>query len=284
VSRTAVAPLERLRTMMMATATGSLPETARRMWADGGVRGLFKGNLATVTKVIPQTGIQMAVYDSVKDYFQALEPDKKLTNLQRLAAGTSAGAASTLVTYPMENLRTHVSLGRKGGYMKILSNIYQDRGLARGVYGGFGPCMVNTVTTVGLGFFSYELGCDFYKSYVLDTHRAPTPGERGVIAGCSAIGVMAATMPLEVMARRMQIQGAPGHPVKYNSMVDCVRVLMREEGPKAFYRGTVSSWMKVVPSIAIVRYMYEVINAFTGQGTSIRSYRGPRPEKAGAEA
>lgn len=48
--------------------------------------------------------------------------------------------------------------------------------MMRGVYGGFAPCMVNTVTTVGLGFFSYELGCDFYKSYVLDTHRSPTPG------------------------------------------------------------------------------------------------------------
>jgi len=28
----------------------------------------------------------------------------------------------------------------------------------------------------------------------------------------------------------------------------------------------------------------QVINAFTGQGHSIRSYRGPRPEKAGASA
>lgn len=42
-------------------------------------------------------------------------------------AGLSAGAASTLVTYPMENLRTHVSLGRKGGYVQILSDIYKER-------------------------------------------------------------------------------------------------------------------------------------------------------------
>ena len=43
VSRTVVAPLERLRTMMMADArNSSLPATARKMWADGGVRGLFK--------------------------------------------------------------------------------------------------------------------------------------------------------------------------------------------------------------------------------------------------
>lgn len=40
-----------------------------------------------MTKVIPQCAIQMAVYDSVKDFFQAQEPDKKLTSVQRLAAG-----------------------------------------------------------------------------------------------------------------------------------------------------------------------------------------------------
>lgn len=34
---------------------------AHNMWKDGGVRGLFKGNLATILKVAPQTAIQFAV-------------------------------------------------------------------------------------------------------------------------------------------------------------------------------------------------------------------------------
>lgn len=58
------------------------------------------------------------------------------------------------------------------------------------------------------------------------------------------------------------MQGSPGHPVKYRSMAECFAVMAREEGLGAFWRGTVSSWMKVVPSIAIVRFMYEVMNSF----------------------
>ena len=37
--------------------------TAKKMWADGGLQGLFKGNLATMTKVMPQTAVQFAVGD-----------------------------------------------------------------------------------------------------------------------------------------------------------------------------------------------------------------------------
>ncbi len=40
------------------------------MWKDGGVRGLFKGNLATILKVAPQTAIQFAV----SSYSTALVP------------------------------------------------------------------------------------------------------------------------------------------------------------------------------------------------------------------
>ena len=34
---------------------------AHNMWKDGGVQGLFKGNMATMMKVAPQTAIQFAV-------------------------------------------------------------------------------------------------------------------------------------------------------------------------------------------------------------------------------
>jgi hypothetical protein len=41
------------------------------MWADGGLRGLFRGNLATVTKVFPSSAISFAAYDACKDVLQA---------------------------------------------------------------------------------------------------------------------------------------------------------------------------------------------------------------------
>lgn len=47
-----VAPLERLRTIMMADRSATrLGPVLGRMWAEGGMWGLFRGNLASVVKV-----------------------------------------------------------------------------------------------------------------------------------------------------------------------------------------------------------------------------------------
>jgi hypothetical protein len=36
--------------------------------------------------------------------------------------------------------------------------------------------MVNTVTTVGLGFFGYDFGVEYYKRHIMDKPRNPSPG------------------------------------------------------------------------------------------------------------
>lgn len=59
----------------------------------------------------------------------------------------------------------------------------------------------------------------------------------------------------------VQIQGAPGHPVRYSSMADCCQTMLREEGASAFWRGTLSSFMKV--PIALFR-VYVLPNAAWG--------------------
>ena len=62
LGRAVTAPFERLRTMMMADArNSSLVGTARRMWASGGLPGLWRGNMCSVVKVVPQSAIQFAV-------------------------------------------------------------------------------------------------------------------------------------------------------------------------------------------------------------------------------
>lgn len=51
----------------------------------------------------------------------------------------------------------------------------------------------------------------------------------------------------------MQVQGRPGFPRKYASTADCAAQLLRNEGAAIFWRGSLSSFAKIVPSIAATR-------------------------------
>ena len=43
----------------------------------------------------------------------------------------------------------------------------------------------------------------------------------------------------------LQIQGSPGYPMRYRNMADAFQVIVREEGPRALWRGSLFSYMKV---------------------------------------
>lgn len=57
------------------------------------------------------------------------------------------------------------------------------------------------------------------------------------------------------VARRLQAQGRPGFPRRYRGSMDCTVQMLRQEGPASFWRGSVSTALKIVPSIAATRWV-----------------------------
>ena len=58
------------------------------------------------------------------------------------------------------------------------------------------------MVSVGLGFWGYELGQSIFRE--LNDGQSPSPQQRGFIGGISALAIMTATMPIEVVLRRLQ--------------------------------------------------------------------------------
>ena len=62
-----------------------------------------------------------------------------------------------------------------------------------------------------------------------------------------------------LVMRRLQVQGRPGFPQQYRGAVDCVSQMLRKEGVASFWRGSLSSYLKVVPSIAATRWVRYIL-------------------------
>ncbi len=81
------------------------------VWKEEGIRGWYRGNGANVLRVIPVYGLKFSFNDFFKQLVGAASPNDKLTMSQLMLSGTLAGLFQQLVTYPIELVRTRLSVG-----------------------------------------------------------------------------------------------------------------------------------------------------------------------------
>lgn len=79
-----------------------------------GALALWKGNGANVLRVIPVYGLKFAFNDSIKAVV-AGPGQKRLSVSELLWVGTLAGLMQTALTYPLETVRTRLTLGPEQG-------------------------------------------------------------------------------------------------------------------------------------------------------------------------
>jgi len=249
---------------------------ARHAWLDGGLKGLFRGNHATLLKIFPSSAIQFSIFHGIKDKIlasrQPISPvgevrhtnisssEGELTNVERLVAGAAAGAAAVTVTYPLEACRTFMSVsgGMKGSLIHVASTVIRSQGITA-VYRGFKATLIGDMMGSSLGFAAYELANHIYKDRFNNGRTAP-PEVRGVLGAMSASVVITMTMPLEVVRRRLQVQGSLGRPILYKGTWDALRTIVREEGVlRGFYAASLPLYLKVVPSIGCMYMIYDWI-------------------------
>lgn len=67
------------------------------------------------------------------------------------------------------------------------------------------------------------------------------------------------TFPLDLVRRRIQLEGAGGRAYVYNSgLLGTFSHIIRNEGFRGLYRGILPEYYKVVPGVGIVFMTYEM--------------------------
>lgn len=89
-------------------------QTAKLVTKEDGPTALWKGNGANVLRVIPVYGLKFAFNDTFKAIV-AGPGKKRLDTSELLYIGTLAGLFQTIITYPLETVRTRLSLGHGQG-------------------------------------------------------------------------------------------------------------------------------------------------------------------------
>ncbi|KAH7287416.1 hypothetical protein KP509_32G055200 [Ceratopteris richardii] len=201
-----------------------------------------RGNGINVIRVAPSKAIELFAYDTIK----------RAVDRQILAA---AGVCSTICTYPLELLKTRLTIQR-GVYENLIDgmiNICQQEG-PKELYGGLTPSLIGVVPYAATNYFAYDFLKRLYKKLTKHEQVGNLPTLLiGSVAGAFA---SASTFPLEVARKKMQVGALAGRPA-YNSLFHALSSILEQQGPAGLYRGLGASCIKVVPAVGISFMCYE---------------------------
>ncbi|KAF2735405.1 mitochondrial carrier protein-like protein [Polyplosphaeria fusca] len=267
VSRTVVSPLERLKILFQIQSVGrneykmSVHKALAKMWRDEGWRGFMAGNGTNCIRIVPYSAVQFGAYNFYKRFFEDT-PGAPLGAYQRLICGGLAGITSVTFTYPLDIVRTRLSIqsasfaslkdpskaGEKlPGMWGILVNMYKHEGGFFALYRGIIPTVAGVAPYVGLNFMVYEMA---RKQFTPEGQKDPSAfGKLGAGAVSGAVA-QTCTYPFDVLRRRFQINTMSGMGYQYKSVWDAIRSIVKTEGPRGLYKGIVPNLLKVAPSMA----------------------------------
>uniref|UniRef100_A0A674NQS0 Solute carrier family 25 member 24 n=1 Tax=Takifugu rubripes TaxID=31033 RepID=A0A674NQS0_TAKRU len=251
VSRTGTAPLDRMKVFMQVLSGGF-----KQMLKEGGVTSLWRGNGINVLKIAPETAIKFMAYEQYKKLLSS-EPGKVRTH-ERFMAGSLAGATAQTAIYPMEVLKTRLTLRKTGQYSGMFDcakKILKNEGV-KAFYKGYIPNILGIIPYAGIDLAIYESLKNLWLSkYAKDTAN---PGIL-VLLGCGTISSscgQVASYPLALIRTRMQAQ-ASIEGSKQMSMSQIAKKILEKEGFFGLYRGILPNFMKVIPAVSISYVVYE---------------------------
>ncbi|CAM0881416.1 unnamed protein product [Alopecurus aequalis] len=281
-AKTAVAPLERVKILLQTRTEGfqslGIVRSLRKLWQYEGIRGFYKGNGASVLRIVPYAALHYMTYEQYRCWILSNAPSVGTGPVVDLLAGSAAGGTAVLCTYPLDLARTKLAyqvlivaqpgnpLGNSGqqpvynGVKDVFRTVYKEGG-ARSLYRGIGPTLIGILPYAGLKFYIYE----DLKS------RVPEDYKRSVILklSCGALaGLFGQTLtyPLDVVRRQMQNKQPQNvnDAFRIRGTFQGLLLIIRCQGWRQLFAGLSLNYVKVVPSVAIGFTTYDMMKNLLG--------------------
>uniref|UniRef100_A0A8R1HYH7 EF-hand domain-containing protein n=1 Tax=Caenorhabditis japonica TaxID=281687 RepID=A0A8R1HYH7_CAEJA len=251
MSRTCTAPFDRIKVYLQVNSTKSnklgVVSCVHLLHAEGGIRSFWRGNGINVIKIAPESAMKFMCYDQIKRWIQDYKGGAELTTIERLFAGSSAGAISQTAIYPMEVMKTRLALRRTGqldkGMFHFAHKMYTKEGI-KCFYKGYVPNLIGIIPYAGIDLTVYETLKSLYTQYY--TEHAE-PGVLALLAcgTCSSTCGQLASYPLALVRTRLQARAiAPKNSDLPDTMVGQFKHILQNEGFTGLYRGITPNFMK----------------------------------------
>ncbi|XP_060104518.1 electrogenic aspartate/glutamate antiporter SLC25A13, mitochondrial isoform X2 [Heteronotia binoei] len=263
VGATAVYPIDLVKTRMQnQRSTGSFVgelmyknsfDCFKKVLRYEGFFGLYRGLLPQLLGVAPEKAIKLTVNDFVRDKF--MNKDGSVPLVAEILAGGCAGGSQVIFTNPLEIVKIRLQVAGEittGPRVSALT-VLRDLGFF-GLYKGAKACFLRDIPFSAIYFPCYA----HMKSAFASEDGRVSPGYlllAGAIAGMPAASLVT---PADVIKTRLQVAARAGQTT-YSGVIDCFGKILREEGPRAFWKGAGARVFRSSPQFGVTLLTYELL-------------------------
>mmetsp|Transcript_24540 Transcript_24540/g.22295 ORF Transcript_24540/g.22295 Transcript_24540/m.22295 type:complete len:351 (+) Transcript_24540:38-1090(+) len=292
-SKTLMAPLSRLVILFQVSSalpvrhslssdSISLLSAMKRIISEEGFLAFWKGNLTSVLHRFPYSAINFSVFELTKELLLELSSKKEETLSIRLISGAVGGGVACSVCYPLDLIRTRLTVDsrplhttvksnqqfsttpaiKQAGIVRTFADILRNEGFF-GLYRGLMVSLSVCMPSLAVGFAAYGS----MKEILLSTNNnlfIQDDSKRLTILGAMISGATSGILssflvyPADLVRRRMQVRGIVAGQKK-PMLFQEITGIYKAQGVRGFYRGIVPELLKVTPTVGITFCVYEFV-------------------------
>ena len=234
-------------------------DCARKTVAKEGIRGLYKGMGAPLCGVAPIFAISFYGFGLGKQLIKKTD-DEQLTALKLFYAGAFSGIFTTIIMAPGERIKCLLQIQHADakpkykGPIDCVKQLYKEGGI-RSIFKGTCATLLRDIPASGMYFMTYEC---------LKRWMTPEGEKLGILptilaGGSAGIANWIVGVPPDVLKSRLQ--SAPEGTFK-RGIRDVFIDLMKNEGPRALYKGCAPVMLRAFPANAACFLGFEVAMNF----------------------
>ena len=177
-------------------------------------------------------------------------------------AGGAAGATSLTVVYPLDFGRTRLAADVGSGADREFTGLVDclmktaKKDGPQGLYRGFGISVVGIIAYRAAYFGMFDTG----KTILFPDAKNANIFAMWFFAQVVTVSAGILSYPLDTVRRRLMMDSGRAEKM-YNGTMDCFAKIAKDEGPRAFFKGSLSNVIRGTGG-ALVLVFYSKIEAY----------------------
>lgn len=262
IARTITNPIERLEILRQVGNTDykglSLQKSIQKFYQTQGIKGLFKGNSASIARIFPFSAIEFYSFELYKNTIIRGNPNITRQNsiFYTILCGGLTGLNAITLTFPLDVARTRLAVDTQNSSIHekslthTLINLWKSEGI-RGLYKGYSVTFIGSMPYVAIKQTSF----DFLKTNcMVEGYRSALNFVYGSFSGVLGTVLL---YPTYMIKRVLQANDR-----KEMSLSKYIAEIYRTQGFMGFYKGMSMTLIKIIPYQGLLFWLNEKFKTF----------------------